>query len=407
MPRNPDPDLEPRAVTKLLAIDWATIPLATEADALAVWRTIAPTGADWEAKLDEIPVANARPLALALLHGGNFTCMPAQQPVVDCAPLVLDVPAPADGASLADPCLRRLLALWSLAALEPEDVPVVIDSLRAIAAIPPPESQLVAAAIQAIPDADQARRLELVAIAHKAGQRDLANGMLGPLDEAHLIEAVTKHHIDGALEVLSAEGHRAVYIRAVTDEMLPGKVRTSAISDLLGTADTLAKDLRTAVTAAVKSKDCEVAAAAARALAAMGDKRFIPTRPRTLKPEAMMRGLCVLASYERLQGNDEASLLAGYVPAKGLERVHVAFDALAEIDTDGDGDPRTERTTELVGKAELVVPEVDDMIRAFRRCAGTTCTSGDREFKFGFKATSGELLLTRLEIAERPPCPTR
>src|SRR5687768_17147438 len=93
-PRAPDPDLEPRPVTKLLSIDWSTVPLATEADALAVWKAIAPTGADWEGKLDEIPVASARPLAIALLHGGNFTCTPKPQPVVDCAPLVLDVAEP-------------------------------------------------------------------------------------------------------------------------------------------------------------------------------------------------------------------------------------------------------------------------------------------------------------------------
>ena len=35
-------------------------------------------------------------------------------------------------------------------------------------------------------------------------------------------------------------------------------------------------------------------------------------------------------------------------------------------------------------------------------CAGTTCRSVDREFRFGFKG--GELLLTRLEVNERPPC---
>jgi len=405
--RASDPDLEPHPVTKLLAIDWAQVPLATEADAHAVWATIAPTGADWEAKLDEIPVAQARPLARALLRGGNFTCMPAQQPVVDCAPLVLDVPSPADAATLADPCLRRLLALWSVAALEPEDLPAVVDALRGIAALPPPESQLVAAAIQAIPEADMDRRLELVAIAYRAGQRDLANGLLGSLDEAHLIEAVTRHHIDGALEVLSAEGHRATYLRAVTDEALPSRARTSAITDLVATDDLLAKDLGTALLAAVKSKDCEVAAAAARALASRGDKRFVPSRPRTTRPDAMMRGLCVLASYERLQGNDEPSLLASYLPAKGLERVLIAFDALAEIDTDGDGDPRTERTNELVPRSDVVVPEVDDLVRAFRRCTGTTCTSNDRDFTFGFKPGPGGLVLARLEIAERPPCPTR
>lgn len=408
MPRPPDPDLLPRPETKLLSIEWTTVPLATETDALAVWKTIAPTGADWEAKLDEIPVANARPLAIALLRGGNVTCMPAQQPVMECAPLVLDVPSPPDSATLTDPCLRRLLALWSIAALEPEDVPQVADALRAIAAIPPPESQLVAAAIQAIPETDQERRLEILAIAHRAGQRDLANGMLGAFDETHLAEAVTKHKIDGALEVLSAEGHRAVYLRAVIDEALPAKTRTSAIIDLAAaTTDPKTPDLRTALVSAAKSKDCEVAAIAARVLADRGDKRFIPSRPRTSRPDAMLRGLCVLASYERLQANDEPSLLTTYVPAKGLEQVKIAFDALAEIDTDGDGDPRTERTTVQVSRTELVVPEIDDLVRAFRRCTGTTCTSGDREFTFGFSPGAGGLVLTRLVIAERPPCPSR
>ena len=407
-PRSRDPDLEPRPVTKLLSIDWATVPLATEADALNAWKEIAPTGADWEGKLDEIPVARARPLAIALLHGGNFTCTAAPKPVMDCAPLVLDVEPPSPNATFTDPCLRRMLALWSLAAIEPEDVPAVTDALRGIAAISPPESQLVASAIQAIPETDQDRRLELVAIAYRAGQQDLANGLLGPLDEAHLIEAVTKHHVAGALEVLSAEGHRATYLKAVVDDALPAKVRTTAITDLVtATPDTLAPDLRTVLIAAVKAKDCEVAAAAARALASRGDKRFLPKRPRTSKPDAMMRGLCVLASYERMQANDEASLLATYVPAKGVEQVRIAFDALGEIDTDGDGDPRTERTIAVVPRGEVVVPEIDDLVRAFHRCTGTTCTSGDREFRFGFKTVSGELVLARLEIAERPPCPTR
>jgi hypothetical protein len=408
MPRPPQPDPQPRSETKLLSFDWTTLPLTTDADALAVWKLIAPTGADWEAKLDEIPIAYARPLAIALLRGGNFTCAPAQQPVMACTPLVLDVPSPIDAATIADPCLRRLLALWSLAALEPEDVPQVSAELRAIAAIPPPESQLVAAAIQVIPETDQDLRLEVLAIAYRAGQRDLANGMLGAFDEQHLADAVGTHKIDGALEVMSAEGHRATYLRAVTDEALATTARTTAIIDLAAaTADPRAPDLQKALVTAAKSKDCQVAATAARALAERGDKRFIPSRPRTSKPAAMMRGLCVLASYERLQANDEASLLTTYVPAKGLEQVKIAFDALAEVDTDGDGDPRTERMIVQVPRGELVVPESEDLVRAFRRCTGTTCTSDDREFTFSFTPGAGGLVLTRLVIAERPPCPSR
>ena len=388
----------------LISIAWDTVPLANDAEANAVWKQIAVTGDDWEAKLDEIPVAQASPLAIALLHGGNFTCVPPQPPK-DCAGLVLDVDGPAPTATMADPCLRRLLALWSIGALDDDDVPKVMDSLRAIAAIPPPESQLVAAALQAVPEADSDHRLELLAIAFKAGQRDLANGHVGSLDEAHLIAAVKQHHIDGALDVLAAETHRAVFLAAITDEALAPKARAEAISELVSTDQKLPKDATAALATAVKSKDCFVAASAARALELRGDKRFVPKRPRTTSPDVMMRELCMLASYERIQANDESSLLPGFVPAKGLEHITIAFDALSEVDTDGDGDPRTERTVTLIPKAELVVPEVDDMVRAFRHCKGTTCSSDDRDFRFGLKLVGGELWLASIELVDRPPCP--
>lgn len=391
---------------KLLAIDWATVPLATDADANAVWAQIAPTGADWEAKLDEVPVASARPLAIALLHGGNFVCSPAQ-PVADCTRPPLDIDEPSPNAGLTDPCLRRLLALWSIAAIEDDDLPAVIDALRAIVTIPPPESQLVAAAIEAVPETDSAQRLELLALAYKAGQRDLANGMVGTLDEAHLIAAVQNHRIDAALDVLAAESHRAVYLSAVTDELLAPKARALAISELVSAEDKLTPEVRKALVTATKSADCLVAATAARSLEIRGDKRFVPRRPITRSQPAFMRALCVLASYERLQPNDEGSLLASFVPAKGLERVLVTFDGLSETDADGDGDPHTARTLDLVPRAEVMLPEIDDLIRAFRNCKGTTCSSPDREFTFGLKVIGGGLQLARLEVIERPPCPTR
>ncbi len=404
--RPPDPDLEHAPARPLLSIAWDTVPLRSDADADAVWKQISPTGDDWEAKLDEIPVAKAGPLAIALLHGGNFTCAPVQ-PKQDCAPLILDVDNPAPTATMADPCLRRLLALWSIAALDPDDVPRVFDALRTIAAIPPPESQLVAAAIDAVPESDPARRLALLAVAFAAGQRDLANGKVGTLDEAHLIEAVTKHHIDGALDVLSVENQRPVFLAAITDEALNSKARAEAISELVAPADKLPADAKAALTAAVKAKDCYVAAAAARALEVRGDRRFVPRRPRTRSPEVMMRSLCLLASYERFQPNDESSLLPGFVPAKGLEHVVIAFDALSEVDTDGDGDPRTERSATLIPKSEVVIPEIDDMVRAFRHCKGSTCSSDDRDFRFGLKPVGGQLWLSSIELVERPPCPRR
>src|SRR5690606_24912406 len=176
---------------------------------------------------------------VALLRAGGFTCA-SPAPPGDCAPPVFDVPAPGHAAGPGDPCLRRLLALWSIAQLEAGDLPRVRDALRAIVAIPPPESQLVSAALRAIPKRDQAELLALIAIAWRAGQRDVVDAEVGRLDEAHLIEAATKHHVGGALEVLSAEGHRAAYLAAVVDDDLPAAARTRAIADLVAADDAAA-----------------------------------------------------------------------------------------------------------------------------------------------------------------------
>jgi hypothetical protein len=119
----------------------------------------------------------------------------------------------------------------------------------------------------------------------------------------------------------------------------------------------------------------------------------------------MMRSLCVVASLEQMQRADEASYLLSFVPAKGLEIVTVAYDPYSETDADGDGSIYTERTTTVVPRTEAVLPELEDLVRAFKSCKGTTCSSADREFKLGLKpGPGGDLLLARIEVIERPPC---
>lgn len=405
-PRAPDPDLHRPPPRKLLEIDWSKVDLTNEAASLAVWSRIAPTGVDWDDQLHEIPAAAARPLAIAVLRGGNFLCTP--QTTGDCARPAYEVAAPAETAGFDDPCLRRLLALWSIDQLEYRDLPAVRDALLAIAALPPPESQLVDAAIHAIPEDEQDARLALLAVAWRAGQRDVVKGVLGALDEAHLIAAVRQHHIDFALEILSAEGHRAAYLAAVTDEALGADGRVAAITELaaLPTADDkLPPDLTAALVTAARAKDCRVVAAAARALDQHGDHRFVPRRPRTANTGQLMRALCVLATYEAAAPSDEASLLPGYVPARGLERITITYDRLSETDDDGDGDPHTTHTALLVPRGEAVLPEVEDLVQAMQHCTGTICVSESREFRFVWRPVGGEVLLTRIELAERPDCP--
>jgi hypothetical protein len=399
-------ELEKPAPPKLLAIDWNAVKLTSDADALALWQRIAPTGADYSDKLDELPEGEITlKLSEAILRAGNFTCVQPAAPS-SCATPPIDVPEPAADATLADPCLRRILAIWAITQLAPDDLAGVRDPLRAIVAIPPPESELTATALKALPESDHDGRLELFASAFRHGHRDLVNGQLGQLDEAHLIDAVEKHHIDGALDRLSAESNRVVFIAAIGDEQLHPSARVQAISELADAdGDKLGKDAHAAIVRATKSPECTVAAAAARFLVRSGEKKLAPAKPRTSSPATMMRALCVLASYEAGLRADEPSFLLGYVPKKGIELVTTTYDEYNDVDTDGDGDPHTERKTDLVPRDQVMLPETEDMIRAFAHCTNTTCTSADREFRFIFKGA--DLLLTRLEVADRPPCNKR
>ena len=407
-PRGPDPDLHRPPQRKLLDIDWTKVALTDDAAALAVWRRIAPTGADWDDKLQEVPAQAGRPLALAVLHGGQFLC--TRPATGDCARPAYEVDAPGETAGFDDPCLRRLLALWSLDQLETGDLPAIRAALLGIAQLPPPESQLVEAAIRAVPEPDQDTRLALLARAWRAGQRDLVGGALGGFDEPHLVAAVRDHHIDPALEILSAEGDRALYLAAVNDGALAALARIAAIGDLVALAATAAADaklptdLTAALVTATQATDCSVAAAAARALAQHGDRRFVPKRPRTASTAPLMRALCVLASYEALLGNDEPSLVPDYVPKRGLERMTITFDPLSDDDPDGDGDPHTSHTAELVPRAEAVLPELEDLVRAMQHCTGTICVSDDHEFRFVWQRSGGDTVLSRIELADRPPC---
>ncbi len=107
----------------------------------------------------------------------------------------------------------------------------------------------------------------------------------------------------------------------------------------------------------------------------------------------MMRAMCVLASYERLQNADEASLLPSYVPARGLERMATTYDALSDSDPDGDGDPHTASTLDLQKRDEAMLPDLDDSCArcgiAPARCACQTIASFASPGSPGPAATCG------------------
>jgi hypothetical protein len=395
-----DPDLN-HTYKPLLSIDWPTVAFSSPAEVAELWHRIAPTGDDWSLKLDEVPdgpIANA--LATELLLEGNLTC--ATTVASSCGSPLPELPPLEPTATLADPCLRRQLALWSLQQLgqvDPARLPALAPALRPIAALAPPESELVVAALLAA-GRDPVVEAELLELAWNAGQHAIVNGMIGGLEPPQLVDLATRLHVDGALDGLTAKTHRAVFLKAIADEHLQPATREQALIELAGDDDKLAPDVAAATIAMTKSPTCEVAAAAARMLEKHGNAAYVPKKPRSTNPAALIRGLCVLAAYERDAPSAEPSLLPGYLPARGLEVIRVDYDALSETDPDGDGDIHTSRTSELIERASASLPETAMFARALQHCTRTTCTVDDVDFNLTIK----DGWLTRVEIIQRPPC---
>jgi hypothetical protein len=381
-PHRPDPDLERVPRPKLLAIDWDNVSLGSDGDALALWAQIAPTTGDYEDKLYEVPAGPiSKALAVALLRQGNFTC---KHVVQSCGAVTYEIDQPSASSTLADPCLRRVLALWALDQLEPPDLAGIRDALPAIVSIPPPESDLVAEVLMKDEtNTDQTARLDLLARAWNAGQREVAGVRLGNFDEQHLVEAVQKYHIDPALDVVSASTQRAVFLAAIADTKLQPATRARAIAELVEeSSDALEPDFHAALVAATKATDCAVAGAAAFALV-----HYHALSPP--KPPATMRTLCVAVSYEQLQRENEPSPLGALVPKRGLELVRTA-------------ETPDDRQTFLIPPEVAVFPESDDIARAFQHCKGTTCSSEEHDYHFTIRGG----LLERIEVDDRPsPCP--
>jgi hypothetical protein len=386
-PHQPDPDLDRQPVPKLLAIDWDKVQLGSDADAMALWNQIAPTGGDWQSKLYEVPTGPiSKALALAILRAGNFTCVHSV-PSQSCSTrMVQEVEEPDPSATLADPCLRRSLAMWAFDQLDGAELAPARAAMQAIVAIPPPESDLVSSAFDKDRDnPDQDERLDLIARGWNAGNRDIVAAALGGLDEQHLVEAVRKDHIDPALEILSIQGQRALYLASMTDAKLDAKTRVQIVADLVEEQpNDPGSDGRSALLAATKSPSCEVAAAAAHALV----RYHMLGQP---KPPATMHTLCVVASYEHMQLENETSPLAELIPPRGFELIRVGTDFDAGSDN---------RSIDVIPRYAAVFPETDDIVHAFEHCKGTTCISDEHEFHF----TMNGGMLTRLEIDERPDC---
>ena len=410
----PPPSNEP-APAPLLSIDWKKVQVTDDASALALWGKIAPTGADWELRIGELPDDDGlqRHLAFALLRGGDFLCkMP--EAASSCAAAATLNAAP--DSTLSDPCLRRELALWALDRLDDEDARTLERELLALVALPPPEDELVREAFDLVPVGADQLLLHMIEAAHAAGQGANADESLSWLPRPMLLQVATKLHSDGALRALDPAEARAAFIAAITDGKLKPATSIAAIDDLISADDTrdqkLKKDVRAALLAALKDPRCEVAAAAARALVNAGERRYLP-RPVLTSIPASLRALCVMAAYSQEETGVEAgvdSSLRRFISKRGLQ----IYDH-AEITA-----PPDEIGGEVILPAELIVlPFLEELSAALEHCtttnagtstttpagpnAGTICRGEGLRFALSFDP---DRTLRRIErFAEPSVCP--
>lgn len=419
---------DPFADQDPLGIDWSAVGYASDAEALAIWERLGLDGSNFEERLSyvpEQPPALREAMAKAILREGNFVC-PATATAMSCETDYLEFPELGARHQLADPCLRRELALWALGELDDDTLNSELAAdLIALAGLPPPEDEINRAAFHRT--FDPQLRMQMLDAAERAGNEQLADEMLGELGQADLEEAALKHHIDGAVYVLGVEGSLSMYLAALGDTRLRAATRGHVATELGGYASMIDPNdpnlpaIIGALEKAQRTAECNVAAAASYALEIVTDRPYKPSLGKNAKDDAYARALCIVLHR---QGNaEEIAQLVGkdvvieerFRDDQRVLQLWVEYpdeaDAnrdgapdVPEADADGDGDPATWVEVQRVPRAELAELDVwQDLGRALPTCTAGECKLRNQEVWFRLrwkKAAKGRLVLDTIERRE-------
>ena len=313
--------------------DLALKPPKTEAEALALWQQLAPTGDDYEDRLAAIPEDEAvrRPMAVALLEQGNFACEAVVQ-YEGCGQESVELGPIEPTAGLEQPCLRRRLALWALDQITADDARTLTEALVGLVELPEPEDELREQAFAVA--VDDAQRLALLAAAKRKDLHALAEAEAGKLTTIPArVEALRDLHIDAAAQGLDPVAHRDVLLAALIDTELASETRSTIMSQL---ASDQAPAVTQALVTVVDDEDCGLAMEAAELLDRRGDASHLPARPASTDASEHLRALCMLA-HSSDAARQEAQWLTWFGPEPVLiEDEH--YDEFAEPVEEEDGE---------------------------------------------------------------------
>ncbi len=331
-------------------------------------EALGPTGADWEEVLARVPPDRARAVAVTFLRQGGFACRAIVAEEIGCGDAIEAFAPVAPGATLADPCLRRLVAGWALARLEATEAGAVADALAAIVALPHPEQALIEAAVALVPPRDDRLRLRLIEAALGGGREDAADLLLPGLSPGAAAHALVELGREGALAHLG-DVTPAGALAAALERGLSQQAALDAL-DRLETKHLADARVLAAVIGQAASTDCAVAARAALLLDAAGDAQHLPSRAALTDAAAATRALCVST---HISDDESRAVLRALVSADGFDLVDVDHTYMLEPelpdpDLDGDHDPYTRATRRHVGPQAL-----DDEVLA---SLPTACVDG-------------------------------
>jgi hypothetical protein len=368
-----------------------TLPaITTDAQALELWRSLAPTWSSWRTLRKQIHHEQARPLARALLRGGNFAC-PARKRS-SCHPDAIGDPEP--GAGFDDPCMRRMLATWALHVLSEDEIAELGEAtLVPLAGLPAPERRINSTVIEKVSTAAPEKLLPLLVAARRSDALDPSKFEIDvrrmPPDKqrAALASGLYKSSVD-----VDPVADRA----SLLDEMANPRVDTIARSWAIAKAveptppgAPLPPVVRDEIAKLLGDRECDVAVSAAFALAAHGEPQHLPRRPTTASLPANLRILCMAAARVVTTIDDpkrRSDLLLAY---------HVPGGELVVTDRRPDSRPpeRHTRSKPLSLEGDYVLPSL------LHACTGTHCDSGLHAADLTFTpAPDGGLYLTAIDV---------
>ena len=309
---------------------------SSEAEALASWESLNITGENYDAVLASIPRNVRAPLARAFIAKGNFDCQKYTEEE-ECGDFYRELKPLNPKSTIADPCLRRRLAVWALNQVADSYLAENKERLTEMVEADAPTDELIAIALLSSLEVSEDFAVDVISAAEAAGHVSAATLTIGQMSSVSALKALYEESIGAAGERLSAilpNEPNAVdtLTELVEDSSLELRVRQEAFDKLAGV-----KEKRLVMDAMEQigqfTSDCGLAMAALEWTAAKKKDQSVLPNHKDATIENAPRYLCLLGEGSSSYAETEA---AKFFPKEGVKYT---------LRQEWDGEPNVEEET--------------------------------------------------------------